>query len=108
MVRVTESYYNQLSGTISLVLRNKWEKDVKKAESQRLTKPSVMDIMGAKLQLVGVAPTPSSDGSDDSGPLWLALAMSVEEKQRVIAFILMSCLFIPITELMCKTECAGS
>jgi hypothetical protein len=81
MVRVTESYYNQLSSTITMVLRNKWEREVEKAESQRLTKPWVMDIMGAKIQPVGVTPNPSLEGSDELGPLWLALAISVEERQ---------------------------
>jgi hypothetical protein len=83
MVRVTERYYNQLSSTISAVWRSQWEKDIKKAESQRLTKPSVMDIMGAKIQPVGGVPTPRPrpDGPDRSGTLWLTLALSVEERQ---------------------------
>ncbi len=64
MVRVTKSYYEQMSASVTTAFCNKWEIDIRKAESDRLKNPSVMDVMGAK-----------------KGSQWLILAMSIEERQ---------------------------
>ena len=37
-----------MSTTVSAGLKNKWETEIKKAESDRLCNPASMDIMGAK------------------------------------------------------------
>jgi hypothetical protein len=48
MVHKTSSCYMQLSSTIAVALRKKWEEEVTSAENQRLEDPSAMDIIGAQ------------------------------------------------------------
>ena len=48
MVRDTALYYDQMSSTVSRALRNMWEAEITRAESQRLRNPLVMDIIGAQ------------------------------------------------------------
>ena len=84
MVRVTKSYYEQMSATVTTAFRSKWEKDIRKAESDQLKNPSVMDVMGAKVtkeKSTGQNPIPSRVDWGHSGSQWLSLAMSIEERQ---------------------------
>jgi len=86
MVQKTSDYFNQMSCTITLQARNKWEQQLMVAEKRRLEDPSAMDIIGA--QQMGV------DGRTDpslvtySGPEWLTLALSIEERQFVVLLII--------------------
>ena len=83
MVRLTKTYYDQMSTTVSAGLKNKWETEIKKAESDRLCNPASMDIMGAK----ETEPNPdlilSRPDIEHSGLQWVALAISIEEQQLV-------------------------
>lgn len=81
MVRVTKSYYEQMSATVTTAFRNKWEIDIRRAESDRLKNPSVMDVMGAKETSTGQNPIPSRVDLGHSRSQWLTLAMSIEERQ---------------------------
>jgi hypothetical protein len=77
MVQLT----NQMSTTVSASLRNKWETEIKTAESDRLSNPAGMDIMGAKETDPNPDPTPSRPDVGRSGLQWVALAISIEERQ---------------------------
>ena len=82
MVRETILYYDQMTSMVAPTLKQKWEKEIVAAESQRLTKPSVMDIIGA--QDIHIRPTRSSADPDPKNTEWLDLALSMEERQYAI------------------------
>jgi hypothetical protein len=44
----TSSYYTQLSSTIAVALRKKWEEEVMSAENRRLEDPLAMDIISVQ------------------------------------------------------------
>ena len=48
MVQKISVYYTQLSVTILTSLKNKWERDIRSAESRRLQDPAAMDIIGTQ------------------------------------------------------------
>jgi hypothetical protein len=81
MVRVTKGYYDQLSSTISSVLRLTWDRDIREAEAQRFEKPEVMDIMGATIQPTSDRPTPIPTPTSGKDYAWLASALALEERQ---------------------------
>ena len=81
MVQLTKTYYNQMSTTVSASLKNKWETEIEAAESDRLSNPAGMDIMGAKETDPNPDPTPSRPDVGRSGLQWVALAISIEERQ---------------------------
>ena len=81
MVQLTKTYYNQMSTTVSASLKNKWETEIEAAESDRLSNPAGMDIMGAKEADPNPDPTPSRPDVGPSGLQWVALAISIEERQ---------------------------
>ena len=62
-------------------LKNKWETEIEAAESDRLSNPAGMDIMGAKETDLNPDPTPSRLDVGHSGLQWVALAISIEERQ---------------------------
>ena len=85
MVLKTSEYYTQLSSTISTAAQKKWEQEIKSAESRRLEHPHAMDIIGAQQ-----VPIDAKSGSNPTGPMgvasrWLDLALSIEERQYVLA-----------------------
>jgi hypothetical protein len=84
MVQETLQYYDQMTSMVAPALRQKWEKEIVVAESQRLTKPSVMDIIGA--QDIHIRPGPTSAEPPQKNMEWLDLALSMEERQYVKAF----------------------
>jgi len=79
MVQETLNYYNQMTSMVAPALRQKWEKEIVVAESQRLTKPSVMDIIGT--QDIHIRPTSGSAEQPQKNMEWLDLALSMEERQ---------------------------
>lgn len=84
MVRLTQNYYDQMSGTVSASLRNQWQKEITHAECHRLSNPAIMDLMGAKEANHEQQPNPSPDRPECSAFQWLTLAIAIEEKQSVI------------------------
>jgi hypothetical protein len=81
MVRITQSYYEQMSNTVPAALRNEWNKEIVHAESHRLSNPSIMDVMGAKDTNPDNNPVPSRDVPEGSAMQWLTLAIAIEERQ---------------------------
>jgi hypothetical protein len=74
MVQETINYYDQMTSMLAPALRQKWEKEIVVAESQRLTKPSVMDIIGT--QDIHFRPSPTSAELPQKNMEWLDLALS--------------------------------
>jgi hypothetical protein len=84
MVHKTSSYYTQLSSTIAVALRKKWEEEVTSAENRRLEDPSAMDIIGAQdVDLPTSQSAPQPDRRTTAVHAWLTLALSIEERQYV-------------------------
>ncbi len=81
MVRDTTLYYDQMSSTVSRALRNMWEAEITRAESQQLRNPSVMDIIGAQEIHKARDPNPTQSGRTQTDLQWLDLALSIEERQ---------------------------
>ena len=83
MVHKTSEYYTQLTSTIPARARTKWEQEITSAERRRLEEPRVMDIIGT--QQTDVAARSSADPNlSGTGPEWLTLALSIEERQYVV------------------------
>ena len=84
MVHKTSSYYSQLSSTIPVASRKKWEKEMTLAESRRLEDPSAMDIIGAQeVDLPTADSALQPDRRTAAVHAWLNLALSIEERQYV-------------------------
>jgi hypothetical protein len=81
MVQETIHYYDQMTSMVAPAFKQKWEKEIVVAESQRLTKPSVMDIIGA--QDIHIRPSPTAAEQPQKNMEWLDLALSMEERQYV-------------------------
>ena len=82
MARETKVYYEQMSTTILAPTRRTWEQEIISAESQRLSNPSAMDILGARDTDPDLShPVPSHTRVNQSGPKWLNVALSIEEQQ---------------------------
>jgi hypothetical protein len=83
MVWETSLYYDQMSSTVPRALRNMWEVEITRAESQRVENPSVMDIIGAQETQIdpGPDPIPTQSSRTRTDVQWLNLALSIEERQ---------------------------
>lgn len=86
MVRDTVHYYDQMTSIVGPALKQKWEKEMLVAESQRLEKPSVMDIIGA--QDIQIRSGPPSAEQPQRNMEWLDLALAMEERQYVMFCVL--------------------
>lgn len=88
MVQETTQYYEQMLSVVPQALQLKWEAEITLAESQRLSKPSAMDIIGVRhTQAVGRS-DPSPVGSTGENVEWLDLALSIEERQYVVLIVI--------------------
>jgi hypothetical protein len=90
MVSKTSEYYTQFTSTISAGALKKWTKDITTAESRRLKDPRAMDIMRAHQPEDHTEPADPGNNlnrptASKAGTEWVDLALSIEEKQYVIA-----------------------
>jgi hypothetical protein len=87
MVNKTSEYYTQLSSTMPASGVQKWEAEIKSAESRRLENPKAMDIVGVKPVILNAGSArlePDSSRLTSAISEWLELALSIEERQYVI------------------------
>ena len=61
MVGETSLYYDQMSSMVPWALKNMWEAEISRTESQRVKDPSVMDIIGARESPNRPYPRPDPD-----------------------------------------------
>ena len=104
MVQETTHYYGQMTSMVSPALINKWEQDIVTAESQWLTMPSVMDIIGT--QEIEMNSDPSSAETHPKHIRWLDLALSIEEWQYEFCTTRINYLLKIVIELIFRTRFA--
>jgi hypothetical protein len=87
MATCTETYFAELSGTISISARQTWEDDILAAEAMRLADASSMDIYASRVSdrhqdpmESAVHPAPGN-GSISSIKDWIELMILIEQKQ---------------------------
>ena len=88
MVQTTSEYYTKFTSTLSATAVKKWTKDIETAESKQLKDPQAMDIMRAHQPESSGNPGHSGadpNRSSEVGNQWLQLALSIEERQYVLA-----------------------
>jgi hypothetical protein len=88
MVHKTSEYYTQLSSSVPAGGVQKWEAEIISAESRRLDNPKAMDIVGVKPVILNAGSArlkPNSNRLTGAVSEWLELALSIEERQYVIA-----------------------
>jgi hypothetical protein len=106
MVQDTIHYYDQMTSIVAPALKQKWEKEILAAESRRLGKPSVMDIIGAQDMNIRPSPIPAEPPRKDME--WLDLALAMEERQYMGFCLCIMCLLLMIEiELIFRTRFAA-
>ena len=85
-----ENYFNQLTSSVGEDDIQNWTKEILDAENQRFQSPAAMDIMGTRNVAANRNDIPNAAEieKNSSAEVWILLALTVEEKQCVICFLL--------------------
>lgn len=84
MVKQADDYYLEITGTITQLSKENWEREVLEAEKRRLEDIRSMDIYAARLpNQLTVDPSEASVPAPANTPIekWIEYALMVEEKQ---------------------------
>lgn len=81
MVEHAQEYYDNLTRQAGPIAVAKWKTDIEHAEESRRHNLSAMDIYAAKIEKPSATDSASPDASATALDMWMALALSVEDKQ---------------------------
>lgn len=81
MSAAADSYFNSLSGPISAMHRQEWEKAISNAEARRMLDPSAMDILATRLGCNTSGESRWAEEAMTPTEEIILLALSIEEKQ---------------------------
>jgi hypothetical protein len=88
--QVANEYFEKLSATIDQKDIEKWLSEISNAESNRLETPEAMDVMGTRQVTAAGKSNPNLHSHEETSPgeEWITLALTIEERQYVLASIL--------------------
>ena len=77
----TNAYFKEMTAGISAANCAKWDKEILAAEAERLTRPAVMDILGARSAEPDEANVAQPRQVNTDAERWIELALSMEQWQ---------------------------
>ena len=77
----TNAYFKEMTAGISAAYCAKWDKEILAAEAERLTRPAVMDILGARSAEPDEANVAQPRQVNTDAERWIELALSMEQWQ---------------------------
>jgi len=85
-----ENYFHELTSSVGADDIRNWTKEIVDAENQRFQSPGAMDIMGTRNVAANKNDVPNAAEMEKNSfaEVWISLALTVEEKQCVICFVI--------------------
>jgi hypothetical protein len=107
MAARASEYFNNMGSGYPSELYTQWEQDITSAESQRMSNPAAMDILGASAQPAGRAPTKTSFSDNSAVEEWIQSAIDLEKMQCVVVICSLSGYSCRFVDLMFKIGQGG-
>jgi hypothetical protein len=85
-----DNYFKELTSSVGAENIVKWTKEIVDAEKRRFQSPDAMDIMGTRNVAANKNDIQSAAETERNSfaEVWILLALTVEEKQCVICFVI--------------------
>jgi hypothetical protein len=84
MAAKAAEYFKNMSQGYSSDLYTQWEQDITSAESEHISNPMAMDILGASTQPAGQAHIQASSSDNSTVEDWIQMAIDLEKMQCVV------------------------
>jgi hypothetical protein len=84
MAAKAAEYFENMNQGYPSDLYTQWEEDITSAESERISNPTAMDILGASAQPAGQAHTQASSSDNSAIEEWIQMAIDLEKIQCVV------------------------
>jgi hypothetical protein len=84
MAAKATEYFENMSQGYPSDLYTQWEQDITSAESERISNPAAMDILGASAQPAGQAHIQASSSDNSAIEEWIQMAIDLEKMQCVV------------------------